>query len=162
MTSRKSDGSELATTGSLDTVDGLAQLSFLIYGVLERRASEHDLSIVQTRLLGILRDREPGMHELSQLLDLDKSSVTGLVDRAARRGLVKRVPSTTDRRAVRVKLTSTGRALVRQVASRFEADVTVLLDCLTPRDQQVMTAFVSRVLVAHALEHGVDLFDVAR
>ena len=30
------------------------------------------------------------MNELARLLDLDKSSVTGLVDRAERRGLVAR------------------------------------------------------------------------
>jgi DNA-binding MarR family transcriptional regulator len=44
-----------------------------------------DLSIPATRLLGVLRDREPTMLELAQLLELDKSSVTGLVDRAERR-----------------------------------------------------------------------------
>src|SRR5580693_8395450 len=107
----------------LDPVDGLAQLSFAIMGLLERRAAEHDLSIAATRLLGVLRDREPTMNELARLLDLDKSSVTGLVDRAERRGLVIRVPSTTDRRAVLVSLTDDGRALVSQAAACFETDV---------------------------------------
>ena len=82
----------------LDPVDGLAQLSFVIMGLLERRAAEHDLSIAATRLLGVLRDREPTMNELARLLDLDKSSVTGLVDRAERRGLVERAPSPADPR----------------------------------------------------------------
>src|SRR5580700_43407 len=90
---------------ALSPADGLAQLSFLIHGILERRAREHDLSIIQIRLLGVLRDRTPTMNELARYLDLDKSSVTGLVDRAQRRGLVVRVPSATDRRAVLVSLT---------------------------------------------------------
>ena len=72
----------------LSTVDGLAQLSFLTLGLLERRAGEHAISIIQTRLLGVLRDRTPTMNELATLLGLDKSSATGLVDRAERRGLV--------------------------------------------------------------------------
>src|SRR5580698_7627622 len=92
-------------SGELNMVDGLAQLSFLIQGMLERRASEHELSMIQTRLLGVLRDRTPTMNELAKLLELDKSSVTGLVDRAERRGLVVRVPSTDDRRVVLVSLT---------------------------------------------------------
>src|SRR3984957_5119406 len=96
----------------LGPVDGLAQLSFAIMGALERRAAEHDLSLPATRLLGVLRDREPTMNELARLLQLDKSSVTGLVDRAERRGLVTRVPSAADRRAVLVTLTDEGRSLV--------------------------------------------------
>ena len=46
-------------------MDGLAQLSFLIQGTLERRAAEHDLSLAQVRLLGVLRDRTPTMNELA-------------------------------------------------------------------------------------------------
>src|ERR1700744_2597914 len=88
----------------LSTVDGLAQLSFLTLGLLERRAGEHRISIIQTRLLGVLRDRTPTMNELATLLGLDKSSATGLVDRAERRGLVSRVPSSADRRVVLVEL----------------------------------------------------------
>ena len=71
---------------TLGPVEGLAQLSFLVLGTLERRAAEHDVSIAQTRLLGVLRDRRPTMQELAKLLGLDKSSVSGLVDRAERRG----------------------------------------------------------------------------
>jgi DNA-binding MarR family transcriptional regulator len=142
----------------LSLVDGLAQLSFLLYGTLERLAAEHELSIVQTRLLGVLRDRRPTMHQLARLLGLDKSSVTGLVARAERRGLVTRVPSTTDRRAVLVNLTDDGRGLVSAVSVRFEADVSALLHRLPPRDRQALSRIVSRLLVAHAADLGVDLF----
>ena len=125
--------------------------------MLERRAGEHDLSIIQTRLLGVLRDRRPTMNELARLLELDKSSITGLVDRAERRGLVERVPSTADRRAVLVGLTD-GRSLVSDAAARFEADVSG-----TARVPAVRAArprrLVSRLLVAHAADHGIDLVD---
>jgi MarR family transcriptional regulator, lower aerobic nicotinate degradation pathway regulator len=145
--------------GQLSTVDGLAQLSFLVHGLLERRAGEHDVSLVQTRLLGVLRDRTPSMNQLAQLLNLDKSSVTGLVDRAERRGLVQRTSSTADRRAVLVSLTDTGRSLVSQVAIGFEADVTTLLGSLPASDRRTLSGLVSQVLVAHASEQGLDLFD---
>src|SRR5689334_20005449 len=142
----------------LSAVDGLAQLSFVIQGLLERRAAEHDLSIIQTRLLGILRDRRPTMNELARFLGLDKSSVTGLVDRAERRGLVARVPSTTDRRAVLVSLTDDGRSVVSQAATRFEADVSALLSRLPPRDRETLSRIISRLLIAHAADQGIDLF----
>ena len=142
----------------LNPADGLAQLSFLIQGILERRAREHDLSVVQIRLLGVLRDRTPTMNELARLLGLDKSSVTGLVDRAERRGLVMRVPSAADRRAVLVSLTDHGRSLVSAGAARFDADVSLLLRRLPPADRDALSRLVSRLLVAHATDQGIDLF----
>src|ERR1700744_6093268 len=134
----------------LDPVDGLAQLSFVVSGLLERRAAEQDLSLAATRLLGVLRDREPTMNELARLLDLDKSSVTGLVDRAERRGLVARVPSTADRRSVLVTLTDHGRTLVSDRAARFEADMSLLLERLGPADRDALSSLISRLLVAYA------------
>jgi MarR family transcriptional regulator, lower aerobic nicotinate degradation pathway regulator len=147
-----------STHRQLSPVDGLAQLSFVVHGILERLAAEHDMSIVQARLLGVLRDRKPTMNELASLLALDKSSASGLVDRAQRRGLVVRVPSRTDRRSVLVSLTDDGRALVSAVASRFESDVSTLLSGLPPSDRRALSGLISRVLVAHASQRGVDLF----
>jgi DNA-binding MarR family transcriptional regulator len=126
--------------------------------MLERRAAEHDLSIIQTRLLGVLRDRRPTMNELGKLLALDKSSVSGLVERAERRGLVTRAPSPADGRAVLVSLTPHGRALVSEASSQFGADVFALLNPLSPSQRRVLSGLVSRLLVAPAAGHGIDLF----
>jgi len=139
----------------LSSTDALAQLSFAVLGMLERRAAQHDLSMAQVRLLGILRDRTPTMNELARLMELDKSSVTGLVERAERRGLVLRVPSVTDRRSVLVRLTANGRQLVTQAARRFDADVAGLLGLLPARDRAVLAGLVSRLLVARAGARGV-------
>jgi DNA-binding MarR family transcriptional regulator len=159
MTTRT--GGAPAPRQQLSPVDGLAQLSFLIQGLLERRAAEHDLSIIQTRLLGVLRDRTPTMNELARFLGLDKSSVTGLVDRAERRGLVARVPSATDRRAVLVSLTDEGRSFVSQAAAAFEADVSALLSRLPPRERETLSRIVSRLLVTYESDQGIDLFATA-
>jgi MarR family transcriptional regulator, lower aerobic nicotinate degradation pathway regulator len=145
--------------GYISPVDGLAQLAFVINGILERRAAEHDLSITQVRLLGVLRDRRPTMNQLGKLLGLDKSSITGLVDRAERRGLVTRIPSTEDRRTVLVGLTEHGRSLVSRAATAFGADVSAVLDLLPPSDRDTLSGIVSRLLVAYAASQGVDLLD---
>jgi DNA-binding MarR family transcriptional regulator len=142
----------------LDPVDALAQISFLVQGSIERRAGEQGLSLVQTRLLGILRDRTPTMNELAELLGLDKSSTSGLVDRAQNRGLVRRVPSQLDRRSVRVRLTAEGRDLVQSVSTLFAADVAAVLEPLPAEARAQLTTLVSQVLVAHAAARGIDLF----
>jgi DNA-binding MarR family transcriptional regulator len=147
---------------TLSAADGLAQLSFLIQGILERRAREHGLSIIQTRLLGILRDRRPTMNELARLLGLDKSSVTGLVDRAERRDLVARVPSTEDRRVLLVSLTDHGRSLVSAGAALFNADIALLLERLPASDRDTLAWLISRLLVTHAADQGIDLLATSK
>ena len=137
-------------------MDGLAQLAFVIHGTLERRAAEHDLSMAQARLLGVLRDRQPTMNQLAKLLSLDKSSVTGLVDRAERRGLVTRLPSADDGRAVLVALTDQGRAVVSQAAADFSADVLALLDLVPRADRVALQGIVSRLLAAYAADRGLS------
>src|ERR1700755_3388726 len=99
----------------VELIDAVVQLSFAVQGVLGELAAEHDLSVTQLRLMAILRDREPAMLERARHLGLEKSSVSGLIDRAAKRGLVQRLAAPDDGRGVRVALTDAGRALASEV-----------------------------------------------
>ncbi|WP_344946115.1 MarR family transcriptional regulator [Actinomadura miaoliensis] len=54
------------------------------------------------------------MRELGQVLGLAKSSLTGLVDRSAQRGLVRRAQTLEDGRMVRVELTPEGARLAEE------------------------------------------------
>jgi len=138
-------------------VDALAQLSFLVHNALAEIAGQHDLSIIQTRLLGVLRDRKPTMNALGRLLGLDKSSVSGLVDRAQRRGLVTRTVSAIDRRALQVSITDTGRQLVEQVAARFTERIETLAAGLPDADRQLLSRLAARIVAADADRRGIDL-----
>ena len=138
----------------LGLLDSLAQLSFAVHGALERAAQEHDLSLVQVRLLGILRDREPAMLELATYLGLDKSSVTGLVTRAERRGFVLRTSNPDDRRAVHVALTSKGRELTRVVAKQVERELSSLVKGLSEVDRKRLTTIASQVVLDAAERRG--------
>jgi DNA-binding MarR family transcriptional regulator len=130
----------------LDPVDRLTQVSSLVQATLERRASEYGISLIQTLLLGILRDRKPTMNELAMLLALDKSSTSGLVDRAERRGLVCRVPSQIDRRSVRVRLTNQGRELAREVSTLFAGDIARMLEPLSVDDRATLAGLLGRLV----------------
>jgi MarR family transcriptional regulator, lower aerobic nicotinate degradation pathway regulator len=144
----------------LGLVDALVQLSFLIQATLARVAQGHELSVIQVRLFGVLRDRGPGMHELARLLGLDKSSITGLVDRAERRGLVERNVSARDRRSFEVHLTPAGRSLARRVAQEFEHEARRLAAGLSTREQELLSTLITRILLDDAAEQGVELFPV--
>jgi DNA-binding MarR family transcriptional regulator len=130
----------------LGIVDGLVQLSFLIQEILSQAAVRHDLSMAQLRLLGVLRDREPGMQELARYLKLDKSSVTGLIDRAERRGLVRRAAHPQDGRAVRVAATPRGQELAARGAAEIERQVSELVGTLPAADRGRLSALAAAVV----------------
>jgi DNA-binding MarR family transcriptional regulator len=120
----------------LDTALGLVQLSGLVQAAFAHVAEHHQLSPLQGRLLCVLAEAPRGMAELARVFNVEKATITGLVDRAERRGLVERAPVPGDRRAVSVTLTQDG---VRS-AAEFHAEVTDqlkrLLAPLTPEDRE--------------------------
>ncbi|QHT63015.1 MarR family transcriptional regulator [Paenibacillus lycopersici] len=130
----------------LSLVDSLVQFSFLIQSILSKVGAPHDLSIIQIRLLGIVRDREPSMLQLAQYLGLDKSSITGLIDRAERRGLVQRVPSPTDRRGFHVRITEAGLRLTQTGAMEIERRINEAVAGLTEAERAQLSALAAKTL----------------
>ncbi|SNY37353.1 MarR family winged helix-turn-helix transcriptional regulator [Paractinoplanes atraurantiacus] len=131
-----------------ELVDALAQLSFAVVAALTEVAGRYDMSVVQVRLLGVLRDREPSMSTLGRHLGLDKSSVSGLVDRAQRRGLITRTPSPTDRRSSYVSMTDTGQALATRIAAEFATSIEALTEGLSPDERRLLTTLATRIVSA--------------
>ncbi len=94
-------------------VTGLVRAAFLVNAVYVESAREHGITQQQGQLLCVLMAQPYGMSELGAVLGLAKSSLTGLVDRSERNGLVRREPDPVDTRAVRVSLTAKGSKLAR-------------------------------------------------
>jgi DNA-binding MarR family transcriptional regulator len=134
-----------AGTGAL--VDALAQCAFTVMGPLTRIAAEHDVSLTQLRVLGILRDRRLRMSDLAGFLGLDKSTLSGLVDRAERRGLLQRGRNADDGRAVDVYMTDAG----RELADRMQGEVIRALESMTGRLDPDEGGTLTRLL-GHMLE----------
>jgi MarR family transcriptional regulator, lower aerobic nicotinate degradation pathway regulator len=141
---------------SLSIVDALVQLSFLVQSVLSRLAAKHDLSIIQVRLLGVLRDREPAMMELASFLELDKSSVTGLIDRAERRGLVRRTSDASDRRAVHVVLTERGQSVAETFATQVTREIAAITEHLGSESRTRLVDLASQVIAQDVLRRECD------
>jgi DNA-binding MarR family transcriptional regulator len=131
---------------STETIDSLVQVSFTVIALLSRVAAEHDLSLTQMRVLAILRDHEPTMADLAAYLGLERSSVSGLIDRAVKRGLVRRDPSRDDGRAVRLSLTPDGRHLARLGAEEVAALMAPMTGSLTSADQKRLGILLDRML----------------
>ena len=141
----------------LGVTDALVQLSFLVQQALAESAQAHDVPVQQARLLGVLRDREPGMAGLAALLELDKSSTTGLVDRAERKGLLERRIVAEDRRAVRVVLADKGRLLAAEIGTEVERRLHALVDGLSETNRKRLSQLATQVVFAEAERRGLDL-----
>ncbi len=119
-------------------VDALVQLTFAVHEILTRAVAPVGLSVSQLRLLGILRDRTPPMTAIAEHLGLDRSSVTGLVDRAERRGLVVRIPSDEDARVTLVRVTEAGAELVGQLAAVVVTEIEALVEPVGTGDRDAV------------------------
>jgi len=134
--------------GEHPVADGLIRLSGMTQAVFARTAERHGLPAAQARLLCMLATGPRRMSELAGLLGIEKAALTGLADRAERRGLVARTAVPGDRRAVSVMLTPEG----HEVASAFHRDVSASLDRLTdvlpPGERERFCRSLARVAMA--------------
>jgi MarR family transcriptional regulator, lower aerobic nicotinate degradation pathway regulator len=129
-----------------EPMDSLVQVSFAVTAVLSRVAAEQDLSLTQLRVLGILRDREPTMAELATYLGLERSTVSGLIDRAVQRGLVRKDADPADGRAVRVSLTPQARRLMGPLTAQIAGLIAPLTDRLSPAEQKRLSVLLTKAL----------------
>ena len=96
---------------------------------LVRTASSDSLDIVrslkltasQSKILKCVYEQGPASSaQLSRLLSISPSNITGIVDRLQLKGLVKRVPKLGDRRVAIIKLTPAGRKIGENLPETFE------------------------------------------
>ena len=139
-------------TATADLVDALVQCSFVTMAALGRIGTAHDLSLTQLRVLGILRDRRLKMSKLAEYLGLDRSTLSGLVERAEKRNLLQRKPNADDGRAVDVALTATGLRLAEQVERQVQQALAPLTGALTGAEGARLTTLLRQLLSGSDLD----------
>jgi DNA-binding MarR family transcriptional regulator len=133
----------------MDIVAALVRTSFLVDAVYTGSAREYGITQQQGQLLCVLLPRAYAMGELSATLRLAKSSLSGLVDRTERLGLVRRAPDPRDTRGVLVGLTPDGGRLARLFYDETCRRIAELPTVLDDGDQQVLTGLLARVVLGN-------------
>ena len=133
-------------TDNTELIDALVRSAFSTTAVLSKIAAEHDLSLTQLRVLAILRDRHASMSDLAAYLGLDKSTISGLVDRAEKRGLLQRAPNPLDGRGVDVALSAGGIELAEHGAAKIAQALSPMTSALNPAEARRLTALLERML----------------
>ncbi len=86
------------------------------------------------------------MSELADYLGLDKSTISGLVDRAEKRGLLQRAPNPADGRATDVFLTAEGLQLADLAEGKIARSLSPMTGTLTRAETLRLTALLEHVL----------------
>jgi len=90
----------------------LSRATLAVTSLLKKKFTDEGISTIRPAYLGVLlslwdKDRLKA-NELGKRAGLEPSTMTGLLDRMERDGLVKREPDPNDRRANRIHLTQEG------------------------------------------------------
>ena len=125
----------------------LVRSSFLVNAVYAESGREHGLTPQQGQLLCVLMAQPYGMSELGAMLGLAKSSLTGLVDRTERNGMVQREPDPQDMRAVRVALTLRGSRLAEAFYTKACRRIEELPAGLSAAERDRLADLLGRVVL---------------
>ena len=131
----------------IGVVGALVRSAFLVNAVYAECGREHGLTPQQGQLLCVLMGKPYCMRELGATLRLAKSSLTGLVDRSERIGLVRREADPQDMRAVRVALTQQGRRLAEEFYAETCRRIAELAAGLDAAERDGLAALLGRVVL---------------
>lgn len=87
---------------------------------LDQRFGELGLTSQQAGVLLHVSGGTTSPRQLADLLGTDTAGMTRLVDRLVEKGYLRRLPGTTDRRAISVDLTPAGRKLLPELKPIFD------------------------------------------
>lgn len=145
-TMRINSSMKQASAPSEGLADALVTTAFVVMAVINKIGAENDLSLSLIRVLGILMDRRPRIVELADYLGLEKQTMSGLIARAEKRGLVARAPNEEDGRATDVFLTSDGAKLVERLHAQGQQALAPIIDQLGASDQKLLQELLTRML----------------
>lgn len=108
------------------------------------------LSGAQFNVLNVLGPKPEGLsqRELSDVLVVDRSNITGLLDRMTKAGWVRRQDHPSDRRVYLVSLTTSGRKLWRQILPDYLAAVRQVTGGLDRGELKRATETLQRLEIA--------------
>ena len=109
--------------------------------------SKGAITLPQLWVLGYLtKKRECPMRELADFMRMGLSSVTGMVDRLVKQGLVKRRRTETDRRLVFVDISPKGRKILNEIMEQRRATTMDLFEALTAEERSIYLCILEKLV----------------
>lgn len=143
---------ENVTQALLDVVPRLNRWAEASIG---RTAGEEQLSLRQLSALMMIESEQTTLGDVARRLLVTPAVVTGLIDRLERRGYVRRINSTDDRRRVLLALTDEGRHAAESASAALRAEIAAALNSFSTSDLEQLDADLTRLeTVASDLERS--------
>lgn len=132
----------------------LKQIMGLVKHSVHKPCSEMNLTGPQGMLVGIIAHYgEMKISDLSEKMGLSNSTVSGIVDRLEKQGIVERVRSMDDRRVVQVNVTSEHKAYVKNKFDVIERKLEDIMNDAT--DEEVKKVFEGLEILKELIEKRV-------
>lgn len=93
------------------------------------------------------------MTELSHILSVAMPTLTGIIDRLVKLGIVERTRDETDRRVVRVSLTDQGEQVIKEMHEKKHAHMKLLIGMLNETEQQELLR-ITQIMVQRLREEA--------
>ena len=115
-------------------------------GVLQEHLLHSDFSLTEIRVMYELSSRgDLTSTDLCQMLSLDAGYLSRLISGLEKKGLIQKVRSITDARAVQLHLSDLGRSVLAPLEQQTQQEVIALLSALPEPQQQQLTAAMQRI-----------------
>lgn len=112
-------------------------------------AAEEEVTVQQYRTLVVLASTGPQrVLSLADALNVTPSTATRMCDRLVRKGLVRRRTARSDRREVRITLTSAGQELVDKVTLLRRAEISQILAKIPSAEQAAIVDIFDKLTAA--------------
>ncbi|WP_256822090.1 MULTISPECIES: bifunctional helix-turn-helix transcriptional regulator/GNAT family N-acetyltransferase [unclassified Pseudomonas] len=115
-------------------------------GVLQEHLLQSDFSLTEIRVMYELSSRgDLTSADLCQMLSLDAGYLSRLISGLEKKGLIQKVRSIIDARAVQLHLSDLGRSVLAPLEEKTQQEVMALLSALPEPQQQQLTAAMQRI-----------------
>jgi DNA-binding MarR family transcriptional regulator len=119
----------------------------VVHTTLDRGLAALNITVSQWNLMALLYHREADtVREIARMIDLDAGAVTRLADRLEKKGFLRRMPDTADRRSVLLSLTGTGRRLVPNLADLVDTNDQIFFGVLTKEETRQYRSLLGKLL----------------
>ncbi|MFJ5761106.1 MarR family winged helix-turn-helix transcriptional regulator [Neobacillus sp. NPDC093182] len=113
---------------------------------IQKDIESHKISNENFMILELLYSKGPHpVQKISEILSIPSGSITYVVDKLEKKGLVERQPNPNDRRASNVLLTEEGRALFDEIFPKHVATISQNLSIVSNDEKELLIDLLKRI-----------------
>jgi DNA-binding MarR family transcriptional regulator len=151
---RKREEGESVSSNSRQIRQLIRQINQGIFELISSELSQYGLTASQLLVLRCLKDGRQKMSDISRVVGLTNSTISGIIDRLERSGYVERIRDDEDRRVVWVECTEKLRQLFHSIPVMQDSYFDSLLEGIT--EEETQSILKSLQLLANHIQEKVS------